>query len=137
MALIDLFILAMIPMWDLTFNNIVMIQLVISLGLSTIFSINISIGYLRAPTLRGMPKNQHREWKTRVGLGTISTSVLHGSLATLIAVILVGIYARHSYFFEVFFKLWLVIISFGTANSFILIPILLSFVGPLPDLNRI
>lgn len=136
-ALIDLFIFAMIPMWDLTYNNIVMIQVVISLGLSTIFSINISIAYLHAHTLNHMPKVQHRDWKTRVALGRISTSVLHGSLATLSAVVLVGIYAHNSYFFEVFFKLWLVIISFGTANSFLLIPTMLSMFGPLPNLAKL
>ena len=42
-------------------------------------------------------------------------------------------FAGHSYFFVVFFKIWLGIVGFGMANAFLLIPILLSYFGPTPD----
>ena len=57
---------------------------------------------------------------------------MHGSLASLLAVLIVGL-SRESYFFVVFFKLWIGIVAFGTVNAFILIPIALSFLGPTPD----
>ena len=49
-TLIDLFLLALIPLVDLTFNYIVLIHLIISLGLSMVFSVNISLYYLRVTT---------------------------------------------------------------------------------------
>ena len=54
-TLIDLFIVALIPLVGLTFNNIVLIHLVISLGLTTVFSVNISLYYLRAVNDPVMP----------------------------------------------------------------------------------
>jgi len=41
--------------------------------------------------------------------------------------------SRESYFFVVFFKLWFGIVVFGLTNGFVLLPIVLSFVGPTPD----
>ena len=49
-TMIDLFLLALIPLVDLTFNYIVLIHLIISLGLSMVFSVNISLYYLRVTT---------------------------------------------------------------------------------------
>ena len=132
-ALIDLFLVALIPLVDLTFNNIVQIHLIISLGLSAVFSVNISLYYLKVVTRPNTSRSQQRNWKVRVALGRISTSILHSSLATLLAVGLVGLLGQNSYYFKVFFRLWIGIILFGIANAFILIPILLSIVGPLPN----
>ena len=90
-ALIDLFLLALIPLVDLTFNYIVLIHLIISLGISMVFSVNISTYYLRVTTSPGLSKSEQRRWKVRVALGHISTSMLHSSMATLLAVGLVGL----------------------------------------------
>ena len=91
-TLIDLFLLALIPLVDLTFNYIVLIHLIISLGLSMVFSVNISLYYLRVTTVPGWSKSEQRRWKVRVALGHISTGVLHSSVATLLAVGIVGLF---------------------------------------------
>lgn len=132
-ATVDLILIALIPLWDLTFNNIVLIHLVTSLGLSVLFSVKISIAFLRVevPELEDLSKKEQRIWKTRLALGRIGTSVLHAIITILLAVSIVGIFARNSYFFEVFYKLWLGIVVMGTVNAFVSIPILLSFIGPL------
>lgn len=61
--------------------------------------------------------------------------MLHGGIATGISVVIVGL-VRESYFFVVFYKLWLGIIGFSMANAFILLPIILSLVGPTPDFKE-
>ena len=43
---LDLFLIALIPIWGLTFNNIVLLHLVASLGLSVLYSVHISHTFL-------------------------------------------------------------------------------------------
>lgn len=64
----------------------------------------------------------------------MGSSVLHGGFSTFLAIIVLS--AARSYIFVVFFKLWFGIIVFGMANGFILLPIILSFVGPTPDFEE-
>ena len=129
--LVELFIIAIIPMSDLTFNNLSVVHLLASLGLSVLYSVHISHRYLlvEAPNL---PKPRQRVFKARVAMSRIGSSVLHGSISTLLALIIVGASAR-SYYFIVFFRLWLGIVLVGMANAFILVPIILSFIGPTPN----
>ena len=131
-CLVDLFLMALIPLWGMTFNNILVVHLVASLGLSVLYSAHIAHAYILALAPASFSKKKRRIWKARVALSRVGPSVMHGSLATLLAVIIVGL-SRQSYFFVVFFKLWIGIVAFGTVNAFILIPIVLSFVGPTPD----
>ena len=61
----------------------------------------------------------------------MGSSVLHGGTSTFLAVSVLG--GAKSYIFVVFFKMWFGIIIFGMANGFILLPIILSFIGPTPN----
>ena len=65
----------------------------------------------------------------------MASSVLHSGMITLIAVIVLAV-GHKSYFFEVFTKLWIGIIIFGMFNAFVLAPVILSFLGPTPDLDE-
>ena len=56
-------------------------------------------------------------------------SVFHGAFSTLLAIVVLA--PSSSYIFSVFFKMWLGIIVFGLANGFVLLPVLLSIMGPL------
>ena len=67
-----------------------------------------------------------------MALSIAGNSVLHGSIVAILAVLIVG-FTKNSYFFVIFFELWLGIVVFATANAFILIPIILSFCGPESD----
>ena len=44
--LVDLFVIALIPISGLTFNNIVVVHLIASLGLSVLYSVHISYTFL-------------------------------------------------------------------------------------------
>lgn len=57
----------------------------------------------------------------------MGSSVFHGAASTFIAIIILA-FAK-SYIFEVFFKMWFGIIVFGISNGFILLPVILSFLG--------
>ena len=65
-------------------------------------------------------------------MSRMASSVLHSAAITLVAIIILGIGTK-SYFFQVFYKLWLGIVIFGLLNAFILVPVILSLIGPTPD----
>ena len=59
----------------------------------------------------------------------MGSSVFHGGFSTFLAII--SLASSKSYIFEVFFRMWFGIIIFGMANGFLLLPVILSFCGPL------
>jgi len=56
--LTDLFLAALIPLWDLTFNNIVVVQLVASIGLSVLYTVHISYTFLTVEAPPEITKKQ-------------------------------------------------------------------------------
>ena len=64
----------------------------------------------------------------------MGSSVFHGGTSTFLAVSVLAF--SHSYVFTVFFRTWICIVTFGIANGFLLLPIILSEVGPLVDLDK-
>ena len=59
----------------------------------------------------------------------MGSSVFHGGFSTFLAITVLS--QSKSYIFEVFFKMWYGIIIFAMANGFFLLPVVLSFVGPV------
>ena len=127
-VLVDFFLLALIYYWDLTMNNIVVVNLVIGLGLSVDYSAHIAHTYLHVEAPKELTTREKRKYKARVAISSMGSSVAHGGISTFLAIILLA--GSQSYIFEVFFKLWFGIIVFGMSNGFILLPIILSLIGP-------
>ena len=127
-VLVDFFLLALIYYWDLTMNNIVVVNLVIGLGLSVDYSAHIAHTYLHVEAPKDLTTREKRKYKARVAVSSMGSSVAHGGISTFLAIILLA--GSKSYIFEVFFKLWFGIIVFGMSNGFILLPIILSLIGP-------
>ena len=133
--LVDVYLLALIHYWGLTFNTIVVINIVVAIGLSVDYSAHIAHSYLtaRPPNntyYRGR-KDRKRLYKARLALSQMGSSVFHGGFSTLLAISTLG--ASSSYVFVVFFKLWVGIITFGMSNGFFLLPVILSFIGPVEE----
>ena len=59
----------------------------------------------------------------------MGSSVFHGGASTFLAISVLGF--SQTYTFMVFFKTWFGIVVFGMANGFLLLPVILSLVGPL------
>ena len=58
----------------------------------------------------------------------MGSSVFHGGFSTFLAIVLTA--PSSSYVFIIFFRLWFSIILFGMSNGFMLLPVILSFIGP-------
>jgi|Transcript_11735 predicted RND superfamily exporter protein len=128
--LVDYFLLALIHYWDLTFNNVVVINIVIAIGLAVDYSAHISHTYLIIEPPAEMTTNsEKRKYKAHKALSSMGSSVFHGGFSTFLAIIALA--GSRSYIFVVFFRLWFGIIVFGMANGFLLLPVILSYVGPL------
>ena len=65
----------------------------------------------------------------------IGGSQLHGVIAIALAVLIVNL-VHQSYYLEVFSKMWAGLLLFGVVNAFILVPVILSFMGPTPDFSK-
>lgn len=130
--LTDFFLLALMPLVNINFNNVVVAYLVTSLGLSVLYSVHISHTFLIVVAPNTLKPYKQRQVKARVALSRMGASVLHGAVVTLLFIGIVAIFQK-SYFFEVFFKLWLGIVFFGCLNAFMLIPVIMSFIGPTPN----
>ena len=64
----------------------------------------------------------------------MGSSVFHGGASTFLAISVLGF--SQTYTFQVFFKTWFGIVIFGMANGFLLLPVILSLIGPLgPNAN--
>ena len=131
--LVDYFLLSLLYFWGLTFNSVIVVNMVIAVGLSVDYSAHIAHTYLtvRAPK-SCVTKRQIRHHKARVALSQMGSSVFHGGFSTFLAISTLAPSA--SYVFEVFFKCWFGIIVFGMANGFLLLPIILSEIGPTKEL---
>ena len=68
-----------------------------------------------------------------MALKKMGTSVFHGGFSTFVAIIVLA--PSTNYVLLVFFRLWVGIVFFGMMNGFILLPVLLTFVGPTEILN--
>ena len=66
----------------------------------------------------------------------MGSSVFHGGFSTLLAISV--LFFSKLYIFQVFFKTWFSMISFGMLNGMILQPVILSFIGSVDtrDMNK-
>lgn len=130
-VLVDVFLLGLVHFWDLTMNSIVTVILVIGLGLAVDYSAHIAHTYLVVEAPQDMTKMEQRKYKASVAISSMGSSVFHGGFSTFLAVL--SLANAQSYIFVVWFRMFFGIIVFGMANGFILLPVILSFVGPTPD----
>jgi len=133
--LVDLFLVALIHYWGLTFNSVVVVNVVIAIGLAVDYSAHIAHTYLtiKAPK-RYKTNEQKRLYKAKTAISQMGSSVFHGGFSTFIAISVLGF--SKSYVFEVFFKLWVGIIIFGMSNGFFLLPVIFSYIGPVGESEK-
>jgi predicted RND superfamily exporter protein len=120
-ALVDVCILGYMAHWGLDFNSVTAINLVLAVGLAVDYSAHIAHSFLVA---KGSGMERATEAVDHIG-----SSVFNGAFSTFLAVLPLGL--SKSYVFQVFFKMWFMIIIFGVYFGMIVLPVLLRFVSPL------
>ena len=128
--LTDMFIGGLIHYWRLTLNPIVVVNVIVAVGTSVDFSAHIAYSYLVEPVPKKIEGdlNKIRVHKAHKALAHMGSSVFHGGFSTFIAIWFIGF--GDTYIFLAFYRLWFGIILFGMCNGFLLLPVVLSFIGP-------
>ena len=128
-AMTDLFLFGHIYYMDLTFNPLTSLNVVISMGISVDYSCHIAYAYLLEPIPEDCDtKAKIRHHKTTAALRKMGSSVFHGGFSTFVAIF--ALVVNKTYVGRVIFRLWFGMIFFGLANGFLLLPVLLSLIGP-------
>ena len=106
--------------WDISIDVVSAVNVIIAIGLCVDYSVHICHSFL---TVSGSRRERAAAAMTEMG-----PAVLNGGLSTLIAFILLA--GSDSHVFSVFFRIFLLVIIFGLFHGLILLPVLLSFIGP-------
>ena len=128
--LVDIYLVALINFWGLTLNTFTGTNMIFALGMAVDYSSHIAHAFLTTvPPASCKTNRQMRHYKASKALSQMGSSVLHGGASTFLAISVLGF--SSSYTFVVFFRTWIGIVIFGMANGFLLLPIILSEIGPL------
>ena len=128
----DIFLFGMIHYWNLTLNPVLLVHIVVSVGISVDYSAHIAYAFLVEPVPRdeNIDSDQKiRIYKAKMALQKMGSSVFHGGFSTFLAIFV--LLPSETYIFTSFFRLWFGIIVFGMSNGFVLLPVLLTFLGPI------
>ncbi|XP_036375208.1 patched domain-containing protein 3-like [Megalops cyprinoides] len=104
-------------LWEVNLDSISMINLVICIGFSVDFSAHISYAFVSS-------KERTANEKAIDSLFTLGYPIVQGAVSTILGVVVLS--AAKSYIFRTFFKIMLLVISFGLAHGIAFIPVFLT-----------
>jgi Niemann-Pick C1 protein len=113
-------ILGSMYFWDLVIDSVSVINIVLAIGLAVDYSAHVGHTF--------MLETGSRDERIIKALGSIGAAVLNGATSTILAVMLLA--ASQSYVFRVVFKQFFLTIVIGAAHGLVLLPVLLSLIGP-------
>ena len=111
--------------WDITIDVVSSVNVIIAIGLCVDYSVHMCHAFL---TVSGT-----RKQRAKAAIVDMGVAVLNGGFSTLIAFILLA--GSDSHVFSVFFRIFLLVIIFGLFHGLILLPVMLSLIGPSPYNN--
>jgi len=118
---IEVGVVGFMTLWNVNLDSISMINLIMCIGFSVDFSAHISYHFM---SRKGMPVKE----RVKDSMYALGYPILQGAISTILGVI--GLALAPSYIFLTFFKMVLLVIVLGALHGLILLPVLLSFLGP-------
>ncbi|CDI81095.1 Patched family domain containing protein, putative [Eimeria praecox] len=146
-CLIDLALFGFMYFWHVKLHMVSTIALVISIGFAVDYSAHMChcfthcLGktrnqrYMKAVTPQdiseGLFMRSEREMKAIEALVLMGNPLFHGASSTLLGILLLGF--SESFVFTVFFRMMVMVVLFGAAHGMVLLPVILSWLGPMTN----
>ncbi|KAL8454335.1 hypothetical protein Emag_001494 [Eimeria magna] len=127
LLLIDIVILGFMALWGLPLNLLTMVNLTISIGFSVDYATHTTHAFCHC-------MGQKRGLRAFEAVLLVGGPLLHGAISTQLAVIPLAFV--ESPVLEVFFKMTTLVIVVGVTHGLLLLPVLLSLVGPLQQSHQ-
>ncbi|CAD5115001.1 unnamed protein product [Dimorphilus gyrociliatus] len=108
-------------LWNVALSSITTVQVILSVGLCVDFTVHISHAFMAAT-------GKNRNERVSTALNKVGVPILNGALSSILGIIMLA--SAHSYIFVSFFKTMLLVIVLGLFHSLLVLPVLLSFIGP-------
>ncbi|EGD79613.1 hypothetical protein PTSG_10460 [Salpingoeca rosetta] len=122
LALVDVNVLGFMYYVNVDFNSVSAVNIVIAVGLAIDSSVHIAHAFLSA--------HGTRNERVAEALRRLGRSVTNGAVSTFLAIVLLA--NAQSYIFQVLFKLLSLILGFAFFHGIIVLPVVLSLIGPDP-----
>ena len=110
--------------WGLTIDTVSCVNLIIAIGLCVDYSAHIAHRFL-------VEHSGSRTERVKRTLTNIGPAVMNGGISTFLAFILLA--NSRSHVFLTFFKIFFLVVVFGLFQGLVVLPIILSLVGPKPN----
>eukprot|EP00163_Fabomonas_tropica_P016341 TRINITY_DN2934_c0_g2_i1.p1 TRINITY_DN2934_c0_g2~~TRINITY_DN2934_c0_g2_i1.p1 ORF type:complete len:442 (-),score=90.72 TRINITY_DN2934_c0_g2_i1:809-2050(-) len=120
--IIDIDVLGLMHFWGVRIDSISLINLVLSIGFSVDFCAHIAHAFIVMPG--------SKVDRAINALAEMGSSVLAGGTSTFVGVLVLAF--AISAIFRIFFKMFFLILLLGMLHGLVLVPVLLSLIGPKP-----
>ncbi|XP_063432182.1 patched domain-containing protein 3-like [Mytilus trossulus] len=110
-----------LKLWGLDISVVTMIELIISVGFSVDFSAHICHAYLSSTS-------RDKQSRVREAIELAGGPIINGGLSTIVGLSMLLL--SKSFIFQSFFKVLFLVVAFGLLHGVIILPIILSFIGP-------
>ncbi|KAJ9452710.1 Patched-related protein 9 [Diplonema papillatum] len=128
-GLVDVSLIGFMPWIGVELNSVSVICIVLAIGLSVDYSVHIAHAYLLANADSDTIASAGDK-RAAYALLKMGPAVFNGGFSTLLAVL--PLFFADSYVFTVFFRMFFLIIVLGQFFGVIVMPVILSFLGPPP-----
>ncbi|XP_057666401.1 protein patched homolog 1-like isoform X1 [Diorhabda carinulata] len=109
--------------WGVTIDLVSCIGLELAIGLCVDYATHVGHTFLTV-------SEGNRRERVIKSVTSIGSAVLYGGLSTFIGVSMMSL--SSTYTFQSFFKIFFLVIIFGLFHGVVLLPVILSFIGPAP-----
>ena len=107
--------------WNLELSAITSVQIILSVGFCVDFTVHISHAFMTA-------SGKNRNVRVGQALEKVGVPILNGALSSILGILMLAF--ATTYVYKTFFQTMLLVTLLGLGHALLLLPVLLSFVGP-------